>query len=236
MEFRNFLLAALRLEDAAALTPRLKEVTLSNGQVLFEPGASVDTLYFPSSACVSVVAEMQDGKTVEIATVGRESATGLLDLLTECPAGTRSFVQIAGAALTLKASDFRARLKESPALLRLALLHVRANSRQAETSVACNAAHTADGRLARWLLMTQDRVGADAFPLTQDYMAVMTGVQRSTVSVLAAGLKKSGIIDYSRGQVTIRDRPRLIQHACECYATVQAQFDGLRTDDGDRAA
>lgn len=231
MESRNFLLAALRPDDAAALTPRLKEVTLSSGQILFDPDDAVDTLYFPSSACISIIAMMRDGKSVEIATVGRESAAGLLDVLTDCPAGARSFVQIAGAALALKASDFRARLRESPSLIRLALLHVRANSRQTETSVACNVTHTADGRLARWLLMTQDRVGAAAFPLTQDYMAVMTGVQRSTVSVMAAGLKKAGVIDYSRGHVTILDRPRLIAHACECYATVQRQFEGLRNDD-----
>jgi CRP-like cAMP-binding protein len=230
MEFRNFLLAALQPDDAAALTPRLKEVTLSNGQVLFEQDAVVDTLYFPSSACISVVAEMRDGKTVEIVTIGRESAAGLLDVLTDCAAGTRSVVQIAGAALALKAADFRARLRESPPLLRLALLHVRANVRQTETSVACNVAHAADSRLARWLLMTQDRVGAGAFPLTQDQMAVMTGVQRSTISLMAAGLKKAGIVDYSRGHVTVVDRPRLIAQACECYATIQRQFEGLRAD------
>jgi CRP-like cAMP-binding protein len=230
MEFRNFLLAALRPEDAAALTSGLKEVTLSNGQLLFDANDAVDTLYFPSSACISIVALMQGGKAVEIATVGRESAAGLLDVLTDRPAGVRSFVQIAGAALALKASDFRGRLHESPSLMRLALLHVRANARQAETSVACNVTHGADGRLARWLLMTQDRVGADAFPLTQDYMAVMTGVQRSTVSLMAARMKKAGLIDYSRGHVTILDRRRLIDHACECYATVQGQFESLRTE------
>ncbi|MBU1374362.1 MAG: Crp/Fnr family transcriptional regulator [Alphaproteobacteria bacterium] len=231
MEFRNFLLAALRPEDAAALIPRLKEVTLSNGKVLFEKGDTVDALYFPSSACISVVAELRDGKTVEIATVGRESAAGLLDVLTERPSANRAFVQIAGAAFSLPAADFRERLRESPALMRLVLLHVRANARQAETAVACNVTHTADSRLARWLLMTQDRIGAAAFPLTQDYMAVMTGVQRSTVSLMAAGLKKAGIIDYSRGHVTIVDRPRLVAHACECYETVHSQFESLRVDD-----
>jgi len=231
MEFRNFLLAALLPDDAAALTPRLKEVTLTNGQVLFEPDAPVDTLYFPSSACISIVAPLRDGKSVEIATVGRESAAGLLDVLTGMAAETRSFVQIAGAALSLPAAAFRARLQDSPALLRLALLHVRATARQAETSVACNAAHTANGRLARWLLMTQDRVGADLFPLTQDYMAVMTGVQRSTVSLVATALKNAGAIDYARGRVTVLNRNILIDHACECYAAAEEQFDTLRIND-----
>jgi CRP-like cAMP-binding protein len=228
MEFRNFLLGALRPEDAAALVPRLKEVTLSNGQVLYEPGDVVDLVYFPSSACISLVEVMEDGRAVEISTIGRESAASLLDVMTSNVAAIRAFVQISGAAFVLPASAFRARLQESPALLHLALVHVRATMRQAETGVACNVAHTADGRLARWLLMTQDRVGAEAFPLTQDYLAVMTGVQRSTVSQLAAALKRGGVIDYARGQMVIRDRTALIAHACECYSTVEEQFEALR--------
>jgi CRP-like cAMP-binding protein len=228
MEFRNFLLAALGSDDAAALVPRLKEVTLSNGQVLYQPDDAIDLLYFPSSACISIVAVMEDGRAVEISTIGRESAAGLLDVMTGSAAAIRGFVQIGGAAFTLPAGAFRARLLESPALLKLALAHVRANVRQAETGVACNAAHTADGRLARWLLMTQDRVGANTFPLTQDYMAVMTGVQRSTVSQMAAALKKAKVIDYARGNVVIRDRKALIAHACECYSTVEEQFETLR--------
>jgi CRP-like cAMP-binding protein len=230
MEFGNFLLDALRPDDAAALTPRLKEVTLSNGQVLFEQDSVIDTLYFPVTACISIVAVMRDGKTIEIATVGRESAGGLLDVLTDKPSATRLFVQVGGAALVLRTSDFRARMADSPPLMQLVLQHVRATARQAETSVACNIAHTAAARLARWLLMTQDRVGSPAFLLTQDYMAVMTGVQRSTVSLMAAALKKAGVIDYARGKVTILDRPRLIDHACECYATVGEQFETLRSE------
>ena len=100
--------------------------------------------------------------------------------------------------------------------------------RQSETSLACVLAHTADGRLARWLLMTQDRVGSRAFPLTQDYMAIMTGVQRSTISQLAAALKEDGVIDCSRGTLTILERPALIDHACECYGTVGDLFEELR--------
>jgi CRP-like cAMP-binding protein len=232
MEFRNFLLAALGPDDAAVLIPRLKEVTLSNGQVLFQPDDRVDALYFPSSACISLVAVMEDGRAVEISTIGRESAAGLLDVMTDKPAAIRGFAQIGGAAFSLPATAFRARMRESPPLLQLALAHVRASTRQAETGVACNIAHPADGRLARWLLMTQDRVGANAFPLTQDYMAVMTGVQRSTVSLIAAGLKTAGVIDYARGNLVIRDRKALIARACECYSTVEEQFEALRANHG----
>jgi len=228
MEYRNFLLASLRADDAAVLAPRLKEVTLTFGQVLFEPDDELHTLYFPSSACISVVAQMQDGKTLEIATIGRESAGGLLDVMSGARSGTRQFIQISGTALTLPAPLFRARMAQSPELLHLALSHVRATVRQAETSLACNLAHTADGRLARWLLMTQDRVGSPTFPLTQDLMAIMTGVQRSTVSQLAHALKTAGVIHYARGQVTVVDRQRLIDSACECYGTVNQLFEDLR--------
>lgn len=140
MEFRNFLLAALGPGDAAVLVPRLKEVSLTAGQVLHETERMVEVLYFPSSACTSVAALMRDGKAFEIATIGRESAPGLLDLMTGRPSETRCFVQIAGSALSLPASAFRDRLAVSPTLMRLALLHVRAVSRQAEALVACNLA------------------------------------------------------------------------------------------------
>ena len=208
----------------------MTEVALDAGRVLFEAGEAVDVLYFPGGACVSVVVAMSDGKIVETSTVGRESVVLLLDAMTGRPSRSRVFTQVGGAAMRMPASAFRARLAESPNLLSLGLLHARATALQAEQGVACNASHGVHGRLARWLLMTQDRVGADSFPLTQEYMAVMTGVQRSTVSTMAAVLKKSGVIDYSRGNVRIRDRAALLKHACECYAVVGEQFEALRTE------
>jgi CRP-like cAMP-binding protein len=224
----NFFLTALSADDLAALAPHLIEVGLSGGQVLFRPDQIVDTLYFPGSACVSIVTTMRDGKAVETATVGRESAVGLLDAATSSRSRSRVFVQVGGGAMRIAASKFRERLLESPSLARLTLMHARATAAQAEQGVACNIIHDVRGRLARWLLMTQDRVGADTFPLTQEYMAVMTGVQRSTVSVMAGHLKKAKVIDYSRGILTILDRPALIEHACECYAVVQEEFEDLR--------
>lgn len=229
MQLLNFFLSALRPDDLAALSPGLAEVSLSPGQVLFEPGAAVDSIYFPGSACVSLVTVLSDGKAVETSTVGRESAVGLMDAITDQPARGRVFTQVGGSAMRAASSTYRARLRESPALLKLTLLHARANALQAEQGVACNVAHDVHGRLARWLLMTQDRVGADTFPLTQEYMAVMTGVQRSTVSIMASALKKAGVIDYARGMVRILDRTTLLRHACECYSVVGQQFNDLRT-------
>ncbi len=228
MQLLNFFLSALRPDDLAALSSGLAEVSFAPGEVLFEYGAEVDSIYFPGSACISLVTMLRDGKAIETATVGRESAVGLMDAITDQPSRSRTFAQISGSAMRMSAPTFRARLNESPSLLRLTLLHVRANSLQAEQGVACNVAHDVHGRLARWLLMTQDRVGADTFPLTQEYMAVMTGVQRSTVSLMAGALKKAGVIDYARGMVKIRDRAALLRHACECYLVVGEQFEELR--------
>jgi CRP-like cAMP-binding protein len=214
--------------DLAALSPGLTEVVLATGEVIFEPGQQPDAIYFPGGACVSIVTIMSDGRAVENTTVGRESAAGLMEAITNRPATARAFAQIGGGAMRLSAAMFRARMLQSPALAQLTLLHVRANAVQAEQGVACNAAHDVSARLSRWLLMTQDRVGGRTFPLTQDYMAVMTGVQRTTVSLLAAALKKAQIISYSRGQVHILDRAALVARACECYALSEQQFEELR--------
>jgi CRP-like cAMP-binding protein len=228
MEFRNFLLAGLTADDAAALTPHLKEISLARGQVLYEPGGEVERVYFPSSACISVVEVMADGRTVETATIGRESATALLDAVLKAPASARMFAQIAGSATSLSATILRARAEVSPVFRRLLHLHLRAVARQAEISVACNLVHAADARLARWLLMTEDRTGAASFSLTQDYMAVMTGVQRTTVSGIAAEMKKAGLIDYQRGAVIVLDQAGLRAKACECYDLMEEQFRTLQ--------
>jgi CRP-like cAMP-binding protein len=225
----NFFLSALEPSDRSALAANMSEVVLAPAQVLFEPGAVVDWVYFPGSACISFVTVLSDGKAVETATVGRESVVSLTDAATGRPSRSRVFAQIGGSAMRSPAAAFRARLAQSPELLELTLLHVRATALQAEQGVACNASHTVRGRLARWLLMTHDRVGTQSFALTQDYMAVMTGVQRSTVSTMAGTLKKAGVIDYSRGNVTILDRDALIRFSCECYGIVGNQFEELAT-------
>ncbi len=228
MQLLNFFLSGLHPTDLADLWPHLVEVSLSPGQVLFEPEAEIGSLYFPGSACVSIVTPLTDGKVVETSTVGRESAVGLIDVMTAQPARSRIFAQVGGGAMRLSAHAFRARLHASPSLMDLSLRHVRANNLQAEQGAACNAAHAVQERLARWLLMTQDRVGADSFPLTQEYMAVMTGVQRSTVSLMASELKRRGVIDYARGDLRILDRQALEHHACECYGIIGRQFEELR--------
>ena len=225
LKLLNFLLSALDPADLQALLPHLEEVSLSAGEVLFEAGDLIDAIYFPGSACISIVTIMSDGKTVETSTVGRESGVGLLDALTQQPARTRIFAQIAGSATRLPASVFRHRLAESPALLHLTLLHARATSIQAEQGVACNISHEVQGRLARWLLMTQDRAHSDAIHLTHEFLGHMLGVRRVGVTKAATSLQNKALISYNRGDITILDRDGLEAASCECYGVDRRTYD-----------
>lgn len=228
MNFRNAFLAALDARDLAAIGPHLIEIALQRGDTLFEVGDIASSLVFPSTAVISIVTVMKDGRCVETSTIGHESAVAMLDAATGDTVKSRIFAQVPGAAMRLPAQVFRDRLVQSSGFLNLALRHARANVLQSEHHVACNMLHDLDRRLAKWLLMTADRVGGDRFMLTQDYMAVMTGAQRTTVSATAARLKTAGLVAYTRGQVTILDRAGLERRACECYGEIRALFDGLR--------
>lgn len=228
MEFRNYLLSALESADLQAILLSLAEVSLGQGQVLFEPGDPVKHVFFPSSAVISVVKVMLDGSSVESSTVGHESGTPLLWALAGQPSKSRIFAQIGGGAIRLPAAVLRARAAASPDLRNLLVRHAASIAFQAEQGVACNILHDAAPRLARWLLMTQDRLGARNLPLTQEYMAVMTGVQRSTISLVANQLRADGLIRFSRGNLEILHRDGLEAAACECYRAVRGEFDNTR--------
>jgi CRP-like cAMP-binding protein len=235
VRFRNFLLSALTTSDLQALMPELTEVSLVQGQILFGPGDSVGTVYFPSSAVVSITAIMGDGRSVESLTVGRESGVALLNAAGNIASQSRIFAQVAGAALRLPATALRRRMAESEAFSALLLRHFYAAAMQTQQFVACNAVHSAEQRLARWLLMTADRTGSQIFTLTQEYMAVMTGVQRTTVSTLATAFRQGGLIRYSRGMVEILDQDGLEAASCECADVAHGLFQGLDDRAGDKA-
>lgn len=227
VNFRNYFLASMNAADLEALSPFLTETALSNGQVLATPGDRLENIYFPSSAVISIVTPMRDGRSVESGTIGFESVVGLISALSGEPSPNRIFAQIGGGAIRAPVAKLRERCFASPSLMRLALSHIDATACQEQQSVACNALHDASARLARWLLMTQDRVDGPLLPLTQEYLAIMLGVQRTTVTATAVALKKSGLINYQRGAITIADRPGLERHACECYAVGHARFGRL---------
>ena len=223
----NVFLASLKPEDVASLRPHLKTVQLPEGVVLFEVGAPIEQVYFPHSGIVSLVVELASGETIESAMIGRESLVGASSGLNGQVSVCKAIVQIAGAASALASKRLRA-LSDSSATARAALFrHEQIILVQAQQSAACNATHTVEARLARWLLRCRDLQGSDDLQLTQEFIAEMMGVRRTSVSVVANTLQQAGLVRYSRGHIRILNLEGLQESACECYQTVRAQSDRL---------
>ncbi len=227
MQFRNAFLSAMGASDMAALFPHLQEVALFGGESLGEADEAPRSVYFPSNSAISIVTVMLDGREVETASIGYDGAAGLLPALTETAPASRMIVQIGGGAIVLPASRLREQVNQSPALLELVLRSVMALSGQAEQSAACYALHPLTARLARWLLVCEDRVNRSQMELTQDHLGVMAGALRSSVSQVASEFKDLGFIRYSRGHMEILDRQGLESRACECYRHDRARRDAL---------
>jgi CRP-like cAMP-binding protein len=227
MQFRNTFLSAINAADMAELFGSLKEVALFGGDTLSEPGKKIASVYFPSSSAISIVSIMADGRDVETASIGYEGVAGLLPALTHTAPSTRMFVQIGGGAISLPADKFSARAQQSPSLMALILRFAQARTAQAEQSAACYALHPLAARLARWLLICEDRVDRSSMMLTQDDMGVMAGALRSSISQTASEFKEKGLIRYSRGHLEILDRPGLEHRACECYRTARSRLHDL---------
>jgi CRP-like cAMP-binding protein len=191
--------------------------------VLFEPGRPVDAVYFPIDGVISLVTPFQDGAMVEVASVGNEGIVGV-PLVPLGGLAVRAIAQVAGRCLRLDADAFLEWADRCHALQRLVESYTQALFGQIALSGACNRLHSNDARLARWLLMNQDRVGS-AFTITQDFLGQLLGVRRSTVSVSAGLLQRDGAIRYARGRVTIVDRELLEMLSCECYATITSELE-----------
>ncbi len=224
---RNFILRDLSPGDAIALRDDLHSVSLSAGEVLLEPDYPADFVWFPLNAVLSVVMIMADGRTVESDTVGYEGAVGVLAALGGSPSINRTFVQIPGMAMKLAASRIRHQADRSPALLRSLIRHSQANLAQAHQSAACNALHDVNKRLCRWLLTSQDRTDSDVVALSQQYLAIMVGVQRTTVTQALGVLAQAGLIRQGRARIQILDRRRLEARSCECYWAVRTNLERL---------
>ena len=222
MQFRNAFLSALPADDMANLSPFLREIALFGGEILAEPGAPIRSVYFPSNSTISIVTIMSDGKDVETVSIGCESVAGLLPAVTRIAPTTRTRVQIGGGAVSLP-DKLRDRASQSPPLMALILRFAQDRAAQAEQSAACFALHSLPSRLARWLLICEDRVDRSTMLLTQDEMGVMAGALRSSISMLASDFKQQGLISYSRGHLQILDRPGLEARACECYRVDRAR-------------
>jgi CRP-like cAMP-binding protein len=223
---RNRLLAALRPSERTSLEPHLEEVPLSQGQILQEQGDDIERIYFPHSGMISLVAVMNHGgKMIETATIGREGAVGAMAGFGPRHAFRRAIVQVAGTAAKISTAPFREAVKGSEALRDILVRHNEVLLAQVQQAAACNAFHEAEQRLARWLLQTRDRIDSDTIPLTQEFLAQMLGVRRTTVTIIAHALQERGLLRYRRGQIEIADRQGLEKTSCECYETVRKQID-----------
>jgi CRP-like cAMP-binding protein len=216
----NRLLDALPAAERQRLLDRMQPVELDLREPVYEPGKAIEHVYFPLTTVISMLAVMDDGQAVEVATMGNEGMAGLPVFLGATTSPDRAFAQIAGRALRMPAGEFRDLANGAGAIQALLQRYTQAFFVQLAQGAACNRLHSVPQRLARWLLMTHDRVGRDEFPLTQEFMAQMLAVRRATVTEAAGRLQQDGLITYGRGIITIVDRPGLEATSCECYRII----------------
>ncbi len=221
---RNLLLGHLPSDEFGRLLPELEPVELDVREQLYERGKPIEHLYFPVDSVLSLLATVEDEAAIEVATVGYEGMGGLPAFLGTAQSPHDCFCQIAGTALRLPTGELRRFLSGDGALHDVLHRYTLATVIQLSQNVACNRLHTTEERCARWLLQTRDRVGADEFLLTQEFLAQMLGVRRGTVSLTAGVLQQAGVIRYTRGRITVLDADALHEAACDCYDIVQSEY------------
>jgi CRP-like cAMP-binding protein len=229
----NYLLSTLTDDGYAALAPRLQRIHMVPKDVVGERNTLIDYIYFPCGAVLSVLAYMSDGTAIEVGTAGREGFCGIEVLV----AGERwtetTICQVEGDCFRMSVKDFKEAIQADTPLLRATQQYMQVYLALVSQSVACNRLHTIEERFSRWVLMTHDRVDGDVFHLTQEFLAVMLGVQRPSVSLVASSFQQAGLIRYHRGRMTILNRHGLEETCCECYAAVRQLFHNvLKVDRG----
>jgi len=223
----NALLASLRPADFELLRPRLRCIEMAHAKVLAAADERLTHAYFPHDGIISLVVSLAAGQTVEAAMIGRDSVYGGSAALDGGIAVNDAIVQLPGTATIIEVADLRKASELSAAFRTTLIRHEQAMFAQALQSVACNAAHSAESRLARWLLRACDLSGSDSIALTHEFLGQMLGVQRNSVSIVAHTLQQAGFIRYFRGHIEITDRKGLAEGACECYATVKRRYEKL---------
>ena len=220
---RNRLLLALPSSNLKRLMPELEQIPCKYGQVLLDADSSLNEIFFPDSGVISVVAVYEDGSIIEMATIGREGCTGFQAVFGVKTSSVRLLVQIPGSAAKISRAAFTRAMGSMPPFRNLMYAHVQAFLEQVMVSVACNGAHSLKQRLARWLMMMRDRSDDDTLSITQNLLAEMLGVQRPTITNVVRELKDADLIAPGRRQITILDRPGLMQASCECYQLVRTR-------------
>jgi len=220
---KNHILAALPPDEYQRLVPHLEEVELTHGKVLYEIDELIKQVYFPVNSMVSLVTQMADGKIVEVGLVGSDGMTGVGALMGNRNSFERAVAQIPNGAVRCSLATIQAEFDKGQTFQKVLLRYAAALMRQVAQTAACNASHTAEERLSRWLLMCHDRVNSAQLHLTQEFLAEMLGTRRGTVNVAAITLQSINLIKYQRGSITIVDRQGLEEFSCECYQMVKSR-------------
>jgi CRP-like cAMP-binding protein len=221
----NKILLSISDSEYNSLRPHLEYIRLPNHLVLHEAGGKLEFAYFPNRGLISLVVVMKDGKTAEAGVVGNEGFTGAPVVVGLSRGLLRAVVQVTGDGFRVKVGALQKTLESTPHLQIILNRYAAIRGMQVAQTAACNRLHDIRQRLARWLLMTQDRVDSGALPITHDFLATMLGTDRPSVSLAAGALQKKGLIEYTRGAVKIVNRKKLEGSACECYAVIR-EYDG----------
>jgi CRP-like cAMP-binding protein len=228
----NKLLLGLPPKERDIIVPQLIYVRMRTHEVLHEPGEAIKFAWFMNRGLTSILNVLSDGKSVEVGLTGKEGFIGLPLLVGYNTSPNRAVVQIEGTAFRIKGEAFAAIVQRCPELENRLQRYVQSLAMQASQVAACNRIHEVDERLARWLLMCRDRIGSDIVPLTQELLSHMLGTRRASVTLAAGILQKAGLIQHKRGHVTIVDRGRLEQAACDCYEAMQRQSRNWQNESG----
>jgi len=222
----NRILRALSSDVLARLVPLLEHVDLPSGKILYRADEVISHVYFPENSMISVVAYTEQGQGAEVSVIGCEGATGLDVILGTDRSSNENITQLADGAYRIKASELKAEFVKGGEVHDLLLMFVRKLIVQISQTALCNRLHNTEMRLSRWLLMCHDRSNADVMQLTQEFIALMLGANRTTVTMTAIELQNAGFISYKRGTITMIDREGLEEFTCPCYATISAAYAG----------
>jgi CRP-like cAMP-binding protein len=226
---RNQLLGALIQASRARIMPHLESVTCKLGAIVCEAGGHLKHAYFPEGAVLSLLTVLENGSAIETANIGREGAFGLFAAMYSRVSFNRCLVQLEGEMVRCPIEYLHAEFNDSDHVRNLFVSYSETLLSQIQQTVACNAMHTTEERMCRWLLMMHDRAQGKALPYTHEFLSHMLGANRKSVTLAAQSLQAAGLISYHRGKILVLDRPGLEQASCECYAIVRSRFDAFLT-------
>jgi CRP-like cAMP-binding protein len=225
----NWLLGAMESTSRKRIDPHLEPIKFKLGVVVCEAGGLLKHAYFPQGAVLSLLTVLENGSAIETANIGREGAFGLFAAMYSRVSFNRCLVQLAGGTLRCPIEVLQSEFKRSEHMRDLFVSYSETLLSQVQQTVACNALHTTEERMCRWLLMMHDRAEGEALPYTHEFLSHMLGANRKSVTLAAQSLQTAGLISYRRGRISVHDRPGLEKASCECYAIVKERFDAFLT-------